>query len=338
MNTSPIYETIFDAFKVIAPNSPLIQLQSPNVRFFRRTNRYDLVEMGNGQLGAFPGMVVCPWLLYRGEPKRYDSCKASIYRNQDEDSFILDELRFIEFKNILLQFPQIKHEIEGDANVDILALAQHYELNTNLLDLTSEPEIAAYFATHQWINGVAEPVKSGIGCIREFFSHDLDKGSRLHKIGLQCFRRPGIQMAFGYEMNRDDDLNGIGTRIFFKQDPNASMLIHANFHFDQEMTAKIRRSEKTGIHEKCESVSPKSWLFPKEEIADVARLVKSSKFISRASVEEYGKPCEDVLARNGIAIQDDLIYLLTPQHYKELDREYQERPYGDAMVFARLSC
>ena len=122
-------------------------------------------------------MVVCPWQLYRGEPKQYDSCKASIYRNQEEDSFILDELRFIEFKNILLQFPQIKHEIEGDANVDILALAQHYELNTNLLDLTTEPEIAAYFATHQWINGVAEPVKSGIGCIRVFCTHDLDKGS-----------------------------------------------------------------------------------------------------------------------------------------------------------------
>ena len=337
MNSFPIYDSIFDAFRVFAPHSPLIQLESPNVHFFRRTNRYDLVEMGNGQLGAFPGFAVCSGQLYRGEPEWYDSCKASIYRNQDKDSFILDELRFIEFKNILLQFPQIKHEIEGDANVDILALAQHYELNTNLLDLTTEPEIAAYFATHQWINGVAEPVKSGIGCIRVFFTHDLDKGSRLHKIGLQCFQRPGIQVAFGYEMNRDDDLNGIGTRIFFKQNLNASMWIHMNFHVDQGKLAKIKASGKTRFHQsEVESVT--SWLFPKEEIADVAKLVKSSKVISRISVTEYRKPCDDVLARNGIAIQDDLIYLLSPQHYKELDKEYQERPYGDAMVFARLSC
>lgn len=148
MNSYPINDSIFDAFKVFAPHSPLIQLKSPNAHCFRRTNRYELVEMGNGQLGAFPGMVVCARQLYRGEPERYDSCKPSIYRSQDEDSLVLDELRFIEFKNILLQFPQIKHEIEGKANVDLLALAQHYELNTNLLDLTSEPEIAAYFATH----------------------------------------------------------------------------------------------------------------------------------------------------------------------------------------------
>ena len=338
MNSFPIYDSIFDAFRSFAPYSPLIQLESPTARFFRRTNRYDLVEMENGQLAAFPGMPFFPGQLYRGEPKQYGSCKPSIYRSLEEDSIIIDELKFIEFKNILLQFPQIQQEIEGDANVDSLALAQHYELNTNLLDLTSEPEIAAYFATHQWVNGVAEPVTSGIGCIRVFCMSDLDKDSRLHKIGLQCFQRPGIQAAYGYEMNRDDDLNGMGMRVFFKQTQNASISIHMNFHMDQGKLAKIKASGKTGFYKRCEVESETSWIFPQEEIADVAKLVKTSKVISKISVEEYGKSCDDVLARNGIAIQDDLIYLLSPQHYEELDKEYQERPYGDAMVFARLSC
>lgn len=338
MNSFPIYNSIFDAFRFFAPHSRLIQLESPNALFFRRTNRYELVEMENGQLAAFPGMIFFPRQLYRGEPQQYDSCKPSIYRNRDEDSLVLDELRFIEFKNILLQFPQIKHEIEGKANVDLLALAQHYELNTNLLDLTSEPEIAAYFATHQWVNGVAEPVMTGIGCIRVFCMSDLDNDSRLHKIGLQCFQRPGIQAAFGYEMDRNDDLNKIGTRFFFKQTPNASISIHINFHMDQGKLAKIKASGKTGFYKRCEVESETSWLFPQEEIADVAKLVKTSKVISKISVEEYGKPCDDVLARNGIAVQDNLIYLLSPQHCEELDKEYQERPYGDAQVFARLSC
>ena len=72
MERNKVYNTIFDAFSEIAPNSPLIQLKSDNARFFKRTNRYELIDMG-GYIGAFPGF---PFRLFRGEHSIFPSCKA----------------------------------------------------------------------------------------------------------------------------------------------------------------------------------------------------------------------------------------------------------------------
>lgn len=155
-----VYDNIFDAIKSFAPNSPLLQLNGSDGKLFRRTSEYQVIDMGD-YLAAFPGF---PYQLFRGEHRIYDTCRASIYRSQDEDDVIVDELKIIEFQNILLTFPQVKYAIDDHMKVDFLALAQHYELNTNLIDVTSEPEIAAYFATHRWINGIATPVGEGIGC------------------------------------------------------------------------------------------------------------------------------------------------------------------------------
>lgn len=102
------YESIFDAFRVIAPSSPLLQLETETPQFFMRTCKYDVINMG-GYYSAFPGF---PTRLFRGEYKNYPTCKASIYRSNDPDDFIVDELRCLEFKNILMTFPQVQYAIQ----------------------------------------------------------------------------------------------------------------------------------------------------------------------------------------------------------------------------------
>lgn len=132
MRTDSVYDTVFDAVKSIDPNSPLIQLNSSDARFFTRTNEYQLMDMQDGTIGAFPGMMSMQ--LFRGENKIYDTCRASIYRNGDPDDIVLNELRILEFKQIISTFPQVRYALEDHMKVDYLALAQHYELNTRLID------------------------------------------------------------------------------------------------------------------------------------------------------------------------------------------------------------
>ena len=318
-----IFDNIFDAFRYIAPSSPLLKLEHDLSRFFRRTNQYELIDMG-GYIGAFPGFAI---QFFRGESKAYDTCKPSIYRSSDPDDVIVDKLRIIEFKNILLTFPQVQFALADHANVDFLALAQHYELNTNLIDITSAPEIAAYFATRKWVNGVPVPVGEGIGCIRGFMppylppeeqTRDRLYSDKFHMIGLQCFQRPGIQAAYGYELDEGEDFDGTGWKIYFKQNIDASSRIHANFHWDGEKICK------------------NSWLFPEEEIADVAKLIKNSNSISEKSVLDYGTDVTALLERKNIKVRHEPLYELSESRIKELTEEYKDRPYGDVQLTSRL--
>lgn len=339
-----IFDSIFDAFQYFAPCSPLLQLQNDTAYFFRRSNQYELIDMQDGYIGAFPGF---PMILYRGEYKDYGFSKASIYRSDNPDDVIIDELRIVEFKNILSIFPQVQYAIEDHMRVDYLALAQHYGLNTNLIDVTSEPEIAAYFATHRWIDGIAVPVEEGIGCIHGIAKPILDfcqqtsgqmYDPKFHMIGLQCFQRPGIQAAYGIELDRDEDLRTRGWTIYFKQNAKASRLIHMNFHIDQMKVDRIRKkvSRETVISDDV-VLSRDSWLFPQEDIVDVAECVRKSRCISRAAVEEYGvDKCIDSLNRNNIEVVDRPIYELTEEKRRKLAEEYKGRPYGNVQLNARL--
>ena len=221
--------------------------------------------------------------------------------------------------------------------VDFLALAQHYELNTRLIDVTSEPEIAAYFATHQWIDGVPFPVNEGIGCIRELKGPSLlAQDPKFHMIGLQCFQRPGLQAAYGIEMGPDDGLNDKGWCVYFKQNEEASKRIHLNFHIDESKVNTLRESGRTGPWDLPKIESVHSWLFPSEEISDVAKLIKNSKRISQAAVDEYGKDCTEILRRKGVAVSKAPVYSLSEDHRKELEEQYRERPYGDVQLTTKI--
>ena len=281
-----------------------------------------------------------PLRLFRGENKIYETCKASIYRSGNSDDVILDNLRIQEFKKIISIFPQVRYAIEDHMRIDYLALAQHYELNTNLIDLTGAIEVAAYFATQHWEKGIPLPVESGIGCIRGLSTIPMlmpDSqmfNPRFHMIGLQCFQRPGLQDAYGLEKSPDDDLNKTEWKIYFRQNAEASQVIHQNFHIDEGKIEELGRKRINGPVRADQVESTHGWLFPDEEIADVAKMVKYSNTICRDVVDEYG--CEDVLQRKGIQITDRPVFTLSEGRRKELEDEYKGRPYGNVELKARL--
>ena len=332
-----VYDSIFSAFRHFAPSSVILELENDVCHPFRSSETYELMQMPDGKLAALPRIFMS--MGYRGENGVFEHCEASIFRNlktvdgYDSTGIAIDEVRIIEFENILKTFPQIKAAEREGLIVDYMALAQHYELNTPMLDITAEPAIAAYFATQRFHDGVAEPICDGIGCIRGIStireSYNIMQGqpSRLHTFGMQAFHRPGLQMAFGLETKCGEDLSDQGWRLYFRQTRRASEAIYHNFHLNLE----THRIEK------------KSWLFPDEDIVDVAAFVKRSTSLSEAAVRTY---CDrnninpnDFAAAvkdRGIKIVSRPIYELSPSRILELTKETKDAPYGDVKIMTRL--
>ncbi|MGC4019984.1 MAG: FRG domain-containing protein [Muricomes sp.] len=87
---------------------------------------------------------------YRGENAFYGSSKPSVYRKKRDERIsktiwdLLDVLRQYECWNFLDQFDAVKHW--QASSVNYLALAQHYGLKTQMMDITSNLKTALFFA------------------------------------------------------------------------------------------------------------------------------------------------------------------------------------------------
>lgn len=339
LNGKIIYDSIFEACRHFAPYTILLTLDDDEFRPFRSANVYQLMKMSDCSAVALSNPMVST--LYRGENDVYNHCEASIFRNNkigvsyDNIAIAIDEIRCVEFEKILTTFPKVQAALASGIKIDFMALAQHYELNTRMIDVSSEPEIAAYFATHRWNKGTMEPIYDGIGCIRGYstfcYINDIlmKRPSKLHLFGMQCFMRPGMQHAYGFETEQGEDLANSGWKVYFKQTKRASDNIHANFHFN----------EKTGL------IENKSWLFPDEEVAEVAAIVKKSTKLSAEAVKEY---CDmhkmtfelivSEMAGRGVLVSNEPAYILSEAKKIELAKQYEGAPYGSAQLYSGLTC
>lgn len=88
---------------------------------------------------------------YRGQITDYGSCTASLFRKivVDDDEtrslkIFINKLKLEEFNNLMHQFKQVREWQFGDIFTD--AIAQHYEFDTNLIDITNDLEVALFFA------------------------------------------------------------------------------------------------------------------------------------------------------------------------------------------------
>jgi hypothetical protein len=80
------------------------------------------------------------------------------------------------------------------------AIAQHYEIATDRIDLTQDPDVAAFFATHTRDARGWHPLATGTGVIYRMNFPDLratlHDPSDLEWIGKQALPRPGEQKAW----------------------------------------------------------------------------------------------------------------------------------------------
>ncbi len=99
---------------------------------------------------------------YRGEKKIYPQSGTTLSRallayKSDEDKLLyrlVADMRIAEFEFFIRKFDRVKCWDDNGLTVLVGALAQHYGLETDWLDITNDFNVALFFATCYWDNTV----------------------------------------------------------------------------------------------------------------------------------------------------------------------------------------
>lgn len=288
-----------------------------------------------------------PFTYFRGESQYHPMCKPSLFRpNMTPSRIFLERLRSCELELLINSHPMTTIFTQGTSvrmpdgtyrpisfSVDTLALAQHYGICTELLDLTVNKWVAAFFACTRYVNGKYEPIldDKGYGVFYEYNDHnqwdDLWATSmssrKLRPVGLQPFSRPGEQGGYILQMSKKQNFNKLCTsKIKFRHDSNVSKLI---FNY-------TNRSKK---------------LFPVGLLDAKAEFIKKSTVFSRLAYNMtisrffYQYPKDDIqswMKEQRVRLQETPIISFTEQEKKEFMRDWQKHAQSFYnQIFVRLS-
>jgi hypothetical protein len=257
-----------------------IEDEKPSNPFLITTDieMYDWVDYGDDD-----GLRIMPSIsssffsqyLFRGQTARYIPCLPTLHRPIAK--FIKDEIDIpleLQYHSLIYQIKckELEHSIESHPfvkysrkmglRVSKKAIAQHYGIPTDLLDLTEDPKVAAFFATctqnseNEWI-----PVQKGIGVIyrlnRLTLSRIPGESNKLELIGQQALPRPGEQKAWSLQINPQLDFEKLPINIFL-------------FNQNEKLSLEILNLFDNGKK-----------LFPNDIAFNLAQEILMSRFISR---------------------------------------------------------
>ena len=229
---------------------------------FHTPPQFEAMTLYGNRMAAAP-MPMSP--LFRGESEFHVKCLPSLFRKEWTPLQKLErQIQLEDFRLMLQVNPEIKEMEEGGLEVNYNGLAQHYGIETNILDLTNSFLVAAFFATttYDFLADVYRPIQHMVsqGVIYFFPSGafmNFGFDAPIWPIGMEALRRPGEQRGFGVEMDaQHKDLNlYMGAHMFrFWHTPKASMRIWQMtqgggilFPYDP-MTEKVRNIRKYRIY------------------------------------------------------------------------------------------
>lgn len=156
---------------------------------------------------------------YRGQPEEHMPCLPTLGRLKNSDEQLLALCRNAAFEDALGEHPFIRLSRQAKflghpLHVDTQGLAQHYGLATDLLDFTSNFDVASFFAVcyrdHKTFEykPVVDSGKPGViyRIVPAFFG-GTNLGVEFEIVGWQPIKRPEQQRAFGLKMKWGMDLN-----------------------------------------------------------------------------------------------------------------------------------
>lgn len=313
MTKDDVSDDIIEAIRKFDPNNSILILKKYPNAYFLRENPFQLMGSNNGKSIILPKTHML-MTHYRGENNIYDTCVPAIYRNNPSDTQILiEKLKVLEFISITKIFPQVQFAEKDGHDVRYEALAQHYGLKTDIIDVTSDICVAAFFATHEYDAGTNRylPKTSGYGVLRSISCLGMIPDENVELIGAQPFQRPTLQHAFGLRMRNGEDLNTRSGKIVFKQ----------NIFWNQKIEDLFRQNYTN--------------LFPREIIADVADSISLSSSVTQLSIDEY---CESnglhvneiasIVLEAGYSIRNTPIFVLSNKVREMLKKDVEENGYG----------
>lgn len=291
--------------------------------------RFTAVEMPTGEVRLEPcGQFA--FRVYRGQTSYYKECKPSLYRDDMTDSKVfLERLKLKELELLIDKHPLTDICKNGlswltpdgsyrqlSLAIDHLGLAQHYGIKTELMDLTNDKWVAAFFACSDYVGGkyVTHKAKDGeygvfysmVPC--KYYIVDPKGYETFRAIGQQPFPRPGEQSGFTLKLNRDQNFNDEAEKIFFRHDDRVSELI---FNY-------ANRSDK---------------YFPYDIFQEKALLIINSKSFSNLAFQNAVKEfypddssvIETYVRDEGISFQDASVVEFTKKEIADFCEEWPNR-------------
>lgn len=185
-----------------------------------------------GHAGEMPRFSIKPSLannkfLYRGQSQFYEKCVPNMFRDEDKvknHQFVDDVIQINELEVLLRQHPLVKLFEQGfyllheffRFRVDYVGLSQHYYNRTPMLDLTSDMEVAKFFAV-TWFDMVEDRYKKydgdDLGVLYYYdlapdaFTPRVGRDYFVETIGKQPFMRSGNQSGFLLRLDSEKNFN-----------------------------------------------------------------------------------------------------------------------------------
>lgn len=200
---------------------------------FHTPAQFSAMTLYGNRMAATP-MPMQP--LWRGENEYHEKCMPSLYRRTWSSLEALErQVQLEDFRLILKNNPQVQEMEKGGLEVNYIGMAQHYGIETHVLDLTNSFLVSAFFATTTYDSlkdayfPILHTISQGViyffslGCMFNF-----GQAPAIWPIGLEALHRPGEQRGFGIEMtDQNHDLNNYSGAYMFRfwHNPEASMRI-----------------------------------------------------------------------------------------------------------------
>ena len=189
--------------------------------------------------------------FYRGESELYPTTMSSLGRAlkevKTEEGKLVEglvaELKCVQFANLIQPMENVRAFEEIGVTVQYGAIAQHYGFKTCLMDITSDFEVALFFACCKFRNGEWHPLtladtetqeekKYGIIFRRAMMPWSILPNERhpIFPIGYQPFIRCSNQTGYTIEMGKNDDLKTMNLSsmemLRFRHNPELSQWIY----------------------------------------------------------------------------------------------------------------
>lgn len=199
--------------------------------------------------------------LYRGQSKYYSPCKPSLFR-ENKNYFVDDIIQMNELQCLLKTHPLVKLFEQGFEllhdyfrfKINFDGLSQHYYNNTTWLDLTSDLEVAKFFAVTTFNMGkdcYEKYTGDELGVLYYYdlkadsFQQNYKRDYIVDNIGKQPFMRSGNQSGFLINVAKDADFNTYPEvrYVFFHHDPSITDRIFTKYdNGNKIMPKEILRS------------------------------------------------------------------------------------------------
>ena len=210
---------------------PVDSLDYPLSAWFNNTDadKFVMTRLQSGRYSLKPNLRHRKF-LFRGESEFHQPCKPNMSRNPYQHRFTAEMIRGQEMRILMMSHPLVQLldlgvKLCGTVyrfEMNLFGLTQHYYNKTSFLDLTSDPQVAAFFATtkYDWKTDTYSPIEdedSKPGVLY-YYSLNIDEdfgvqndGSRssLSTIGLQVFLRSGRQWGFLYDLRPNENFNDV---------------------------------------------------------------------------------------------------------------------------------